>query len=197
MFRKVGIGTLLIFIVLLSACVGGETAPATTSQAVPAPGFEDAPEMIVEDTIDDGMMEGTGEAMEDPMIEGAMEGATDAMGDAMEGTMMGPQTHNIDMSNSGFSPGVLTVKKGDTVTFTNTGSRGIWPASEVHPVHNAYPGSGIQKCFSGGDTSMIFDACGDISPGESYSFTFNEVGTWQYHDHKQVGNKGTIIVEGS
>jgi plastocyanin len=122
-------------------------------------------------------------------------------GDAMDkdvvdiGTSDQLDSKTIQMSGTGFSPSSLSVKKGDKVKFMNVGSKDIWPATAIHPTHEVYPGSDISKCFSGEDTSSIFDSCGGVAPGSSYSFTFNEVGEWGYHDHMSAGVRGKIIVE--
>ncbi|RME56614.1 hypothetical protein D6779_10310 [Candidatus Parcubacteria bacterium] len=99
----------------------------------------------------------------------------------------------ITYTDEGFSPPTLTVQKGTKVVFENKSSREMWPASAVHPTHTVYPGSGIEKCGTP-EASTIFDACGGIAPGESWSFVFQEAGTWKYHDHLAPGNTGTIIV---
>ena len=104
-----------------------------------------------------------------------------------------PKTHVIQMSNSGFSPSPLEINAGDTVTFTNAGNADMRPASAVHPTHTAYPGSGILKCGTS-DENSIFDACTGIKAGESWSFTFNEKGSWNYHDHLNSGLFGRIVV---
>lgn len=98
----------------------------------------------------------------------------------------------ITITDSGFSPQELTVKVGDTVTWQNDASRGVWPASAFHPTHRNYPGSDIEKC---GTDVEIFDSCGDIQPGDSWSFTFEEIGTWPYHDHSRASVFGRVIVE--
>ena len=80
------------------------------------------------------------------------------------------------------------------VVFKNDStSKNVWPASAIHPTHKVYPGSGIEKCGTE-DADTIFDACKAIHPGESYSFTFDEVGEWKYHNHLQPSNSGTITV---
>ena len=78
------------------------------------------------------------------------------------------------------------------VTFFNEDSNKHWPASAMHPTHTLYPGSGIEKCGTG---EKIFDACKGLEQGESFSFTFNEKGSWKYHDHLSVSSTGTIVVE--
>ena len=100
----------------------------------------------------------------------------------------------IEMTSSGFTPSTLTISKGDTVTWINKDKEEHWPASAIHPYHTVYPGSDIKKCGTA-EESTIFDACRGLAEGESYSFTFNSVGTWGYHDHLTGGLFGKIIVE--
>lgn len=116
--------------------------------------------------------------------EGREEGDEGAMGNV------------IIYSDSGFSPQELTIKVGERVTFRNERSQKMWPATTVHPSHTVYPGSSIQKCFDEqADKSVLFDACSDIEEGEEWSFTFNETGSWNYHNHRRSSERGTIIVE--
>ena len=105
-----------------------------------------------------------------------------------------PSEHTIEFTSSGYSPSTLTINKGDTVTFINNADTKTWPASNVHPTHTIYPNSDIKKCGTSVEDS-IFDACRGLEKGETYSFTFNEVGSWQYHDHLSSNKKGTIIVQ--
>ena len=74
------------------------------------------------------------------------------------------------------------------VTFINKDSVPHWPASGEHPTHQDYP-------EEGGCIGSKFDACSGLKTGETYSFTFNEKGTWNYHDHLNSGLGGVIIVE--
>ncbi len=104
-----------------------------------------------------------------------------------------PTTTMVEITAEGFSPSTLTVAKGTTVEFKNTVSRKSWPASNSHPTHTEYPGSGINKCKLSPET--IFDACKSLKEGESFSFTFDEVGTWGFHDHLKPAFTGTITVE--
>lgn len=89
---------------------------------------------------------------------------------------------------SGYSPATLKIKKGVVVVFKNQGSGSIWPASGTHPAHNVYP-------IKGGCIDSAFDACTAIKSGESWTFEFDVVGTWKYHDHLNPAFTGTIIVE--
>lgn len=79
-----------------------------------------------------------------------------------------------------FSPATVTVKKGTTVTWTNSGSAKVWVASDPHPVHNGYPG---------------FDSGTDLRAGETYSFTFDKPGSWSYHNHLNPSVRGSVVVE--
>lgn len=98
-----------------------------------------------------------------------------------------PSRFVVTMNDQGFSPKELQIKKGDTIEFINAGSRPHWPASAVHPVHTDYP-------EGGGCIGSAFDACEGVKPGEAWSFTFNQVGTWKYHDHLSPSLTGVIVV---
>lgn len=104
-----------------------------------------------------------------------------------------PNSYTVEITSSGFSPNSLTINAGDTVVFVNQDSRSGWPASVIHPTHTVYPNSNINKCGTNEEID-IFDSCRGLEEGESYSFTFNEVGTWGYHNHLISSKKGTIIV---
>jgi plastocyanin len=114
-------------------------------------------------------------------------------GDDDTGGTDAPQTHMVEMSSSGFSPSSLTVGIGDIVVFTAIDGSNRWPASALHPTHAVYPEStGTCAVIGGSD----FDACGGIANGDSWPFTFNEVGSWGYHDHLSPGTTGSITVVG-
>ncbi|OHB03579.1 MAG: hypothetical protein A3B03_02545 [Candidatus Zambryskibacteria bacterium RIFCSPLOWO2_01_FULL_42_41] len=81
--------------------------------------------------------------------------------------------------NGNFSPSEVKIKKGGKVTWTNEGSRQVWPASAVHPTHLVYPG---------------FDALKGLNAGESYSFVFEKVGEWAYHNHLNPSMRGKVKV---
>ncbi|OGH72112.1 MAG: hypothetical protein A2921_00520 [Candidatus Magasanikbacteria bacterium RIFCSPLOWO2_01_FULL_43_20b] len=94
----------------------------------------------------------------------------------------------ITYTDSGFSPATLTIKKGETVVFKNQSAQSMWPASAFHPTHTAYP-------TTGGCLGSTLDACKGVQLGESWSFQFDFVGNWKYHDHLNPSNFGTIVVE--
>lgn len=99
----------------------------------------------------------------------------------------------VDYTDSGFSPASVTVKKGTTVKFINKQSlqsspsaaglksgSGMDVASNPHPVHTDYLG---------------FDQGKSSQKGQNeYDFTFDKVGTWEYHNHLNSSDTGTIVV---
>ena len=91
-----------------------------------------------------------------------------------------PQNVMVSITDAGsFAPQTVQVKKGGTVTWVNQSTHPVWPASGVHPTHTIYPG---------------FDALRRIQPGEKYSFKFDRVGVWEYHDHLNALMTGTVEV---
>jgi plastocyanin len=100
----------------------------------------------------------------------------------------------IKITTDGFEPEEVEITKGTKVTWVNEQSNPSWPASAVHPTHEVYPGSSIKKCGTP-EQDKIFDACRGLNQGESWSFIFNEVGEWYYHDYLNPSLKGKIVVK--
>lgn len=96
----------------------------------------------------------------------------------------------VEITSEGFSPSEVIIKAGETVTWMNKDSVAHWVASASHPDHKLYP-------ETGGCIGSTFDACKGIEPGESWSFTFNQKGSWGYHDHINFKAPffGKVIVE--
>lgn len=90
------------------------------------------------------------------------------------------ETRNVSYNNSGFAPESIKIKKGETVKFTNQSDNLMWVASDPHPTH------AILKEFDQKNTA---------TKGESYEFRFEKSGTWRYHNHRNAGHTGTVIVE--
>ena len=104
-----------------------------------------------------------------------------------------PTEYIVEITNEGFVPKTLEIKKGDKVTWVNKLATKIRPAGDFHPTHTNYPGSSIVKCGTA-EEKNIFDACKELQKDESYSFVFSEVGSWGYHNHLQPSKDGKIIV---
>ena len=100
----------------------------------------------------------------------------------------------IKITANGFEPKELEITKGTKVTWINEQPNPSWPASAVHPTHEIYPGSSIKKCGTS-EQDKIFDACRGLKQGESWSFVFNEIGEWYYHDHLKPSWVGEIKVK--
>lgn len=76
-----------------------------------------------------------------------------------------------------FSPATLTVKKGTTVTWTNQDDMGHNVVSD-----DAAPEGGPPK------------EAGLFGKGETFSFTYNTVGTFPYHCSPHPFMQGTVVV---
>lgn len=90
------------------------------------------------------------------------------------------KTVNITITANGFNSSSVTIQKGDTVKFTNSDTSPHWPASNPHPSHTGYPG---------------FDSLHPVAPGQSYSFKFERIGTFGFHDHLDPSLGGTVTVQ--
>ena len=96
----------------------------------------------------------------------------------------------VVLTDDGFSPARVTVNAGDTVTFVNQSSFGMWIGSDDHATHAAY--SGTDRSAHCPDTDgTAFDQC---TVGGQYSFTFAQPGTWGFHDHVAAQFTGTVTV---
>jgi len=83
------------------------------------------------------------------------------------------------LKDGSFDPALITVKQCTKVTFQNVGTQPHWPASDFHPTHGIYP---------------EFDPKRNVDPGQSWSFIFDRIGTWHYHDHLSPEVTGTVKV---
>ncbi|MEK6840504.1 MAG: cupredoxin family copper-binding protein [Nanoarchaeota archaeon] len=84
-----------------------------------------------------------------------------------------PQEYSVEIKGFAFSPSTLTIKKGDTVTWTNMDSTQHTVTSD-----------------SGNELDSSF-----LSVSQSYSHTFAQVGTFSYHCKPHPGMKAKIVVE--
>lgn len=92
------------------------------------------------------------------------------------GNQSGAQTsnpNNIEIGGFAFNPSTLTIKTGETVTWSN-----------MDPVSHTITSD------SGSELNSA-----PIPNGQTYSHTFNTVGTYSYHCSIHTSMKGQIIVE--
>jgi len=101
--------------------------------------------------------------------------------DAPELYLTNPEAtlHTVTLTEIGYSPKELIIRKGDGVLFETTRDVPHWPASSQHPSHLVYP---------------EFDSKGRIPALENWEFLFEKTGSWDYHDHISSNYKGTIHV---
>ena len=77
--------------------------------------------------------------------------------------------------------------------FINQGDGDMWVGSDAHPTHTQYAGTTVSEhCQDGDETSRAFDQC---SVSDTYTFTFEQTGEWDYHNHVNASAGGTIVVE--
>lgn len=81
--------------------------------------------------------------------------------------------------NGAFSPAVITVKAGTTVTVKNDSLQDIVMNSNPHPTHTDDPDLNV----------------GTIAAGKSATFVANQKGNFGYHDHLDPSLGGQISVE--
>jgi len=85
----------------------------------------------------------------------------------------------ISFTENGFEPESINIVRGTTVLFVNNSDGDFWPASNLHPTHGVY---------------KEFDSLKEFPASASWSFVFNKIGTWKYHNHLNYNLGGIINV---
>jgi plastocyanin len=86
----------------------------------------------------------------------------------------------VEITKGSFSPATLKIAKGDIVVWTNKDTSPHQVASDPYPSNDTVPG-------------LLSDP---LAANESFSFTFDETGTFTYHDNlNPLKLKGTVVVE--
>lgn len=85
----------------------------------------------------------------------------------------------VDYTDNGFVPNSINIKIGTSVTWTNKTSSPMWVASNPHPVHTDLPG---------------FDQLSSVGKNGTYTYTFEKVGNWGYHNHMLPSDTGLVKV---
>jgi plastocyanin len=88
-------------------------------------------------------------------------------------TTIQPQTAKVTIKSYSFNPSTVTINVGTTVNWTN----------EDSVTHTITSDSGNEL------------NSGQISAGQSYSHTFNQAGTYNYHCSIHYSMSGKVIVE--
>jgi len=85
-------------------------------------------------------------------------------------------TASVTITDNGFSPATIKVKKGQDITWTNQTS--------------------VAKQLAGDDNKPEGFKTGEaLGKNDTYSFTFDDAGTYSYHDPSNLAHGGTVIVE--
>lgn len=84
------------------------------------------------------------------------------------------ETSEVNIEDSAYGPANIRVKKGTTVTWTNKDT--------------------IRHDIAPDEENPNFQGSELLGQGESYSFTFNEVGTYNYHCTPHPFMKGSVEV---
>lgn len=90
-----------------------------------------------------------------------------------------PYETTIAITASGFQPGNITVKAGDTVVWKNQGAITGNVSSAPHPAHTDYSPLNL----------------GDIAPGASVSLTLPTAGAYRFHNHLNPSQFGSVTVQ--
>src|SRR3989338_5746878 len=93
----------------------------------------------------------------------------------------------VSYTDRGFEPPALTIKKGETIRFTNNSGGGLWVASVARPGATVYPGQ--SDCGV-----SAFGTCAALKPGDFWEFTFDVSGTWSYKNISDTAKTGTVTV---
>jgi plastocyanin len=94
--------------------------------------------------------------------------------DATEPSGDSPPVNQVWMRNDLFVPAALTVERGTEVTWVNKDA--------------------VQHTVTSSGPVLTFDS-GNLSRDQSFSFTFDSTGTYNYHCRLHAGMTGTVIVQ--
>jgi plastocyanin len=175
-------GAALVFIVTVNNTgnIGDNYALSLSDNALPSWGPSISPASIsvlqgengtatINVTIPSDAAEGT---LDNIIV--TAEGTGVSASDSCIARVSAPISHEASVSivDFDFQPSSITVSVGTTVTWTNTGST----------THTVTSDSGV------------FDS-GDISPGDNFQFTFENVGAYPYHCSIHTFMTGTVKVQ--
>lgn len=85
----------------------------------------------------------------------------------------------VKITSAGFIPKVVTIKKGESISWVNEDVADHTVNSAVHPTHQVYPRLNL----------------GVIKPGDKISLSFPDTGSYKYHDHLNPSLTGSVTVE--
>lgn len=86
---------------------------------------------------------------------------------------------NVILGDSGFVPKDITVKQSTKVIWRNSSGKAASVNSDDHPTHQLYP----------------FLNLGEFSNSSFLQVVFDKVGKYNYHNHYNASETGTVTVE--
>ncbi|MEK7579712.1 MAG: hypothetical protein AAB469_00785 [Patescibacteria group bacterium] len=98
----------------------------------------------------------------------------------LNGSKNNSRVYTVFYTSGVFSPTNLQINVGDNVRFFNDSILPMRAVSDPHPTH---------------DDLLGFDSISDIPSQGTFSYTFTKRGIFDYHNERNIGQKGTIIVK--
>lgn len=86
---------------------------------------------------------------------------------------------DVAVTAQGFEPKTVTIKAGTKVVWTNNSGTTVTVTSALHPTHLLFP----------------FLNLGEFSDGSTVEAVFDKPGTYQYHNHLDPSQTGTVMVQ--
>lgn len=96
-------------------------------------------------------------------------------------TSVAPKTQlqKVILSAKGFEPATITIKAGESISWSNNSGKEATVNSDPHPTHNFH----------------AFLNLGTFASGSSVQAKFEDSGTYHYHNHLNPSQKGIIVVK--
>lgn len=76
-------------------------------------------------------------------------------------------THVVKITDQGYLPSSLTIERGEKILFQNKSKKTYWPRVEFQPL----PKKNVRH-----------ESPRALSPGQTWLYKFDLIGTWYYHD---------------
>jgi plastocyanin len=90
-------------------------------------------------------------------------------------------------TDDGFVPATSTIKKGQTIRFTNNSTRNVWVAEVTDLNTPTHPN--LTTC------DVPFNSCMALKPTEFQEFTFPATGTFAYIDNIATNYRGMVVIK--
>lgn len=85
----------------------------------------------------------------------------------------------VTLTNSGFSPKTITIKKGEGIIWLNKSGVKATINSADHPTHKKFPEMNL----------------GEFDNDQTITHVFTKAGTYEYHNHYSPQETGVVVVK--